>query len=337
MPQLYFEHVIVGGLREDFCIAHTGEVHLHKLGGNALYAAVGTRVWAEAVGIVSRVGENFPQEWLDEIEKHSIDVSGVKIVPGPQETRTFYAYTSLEERVDTDPAAHFRRLGLPLPRELADYVSSTQGQDSRRKFGPLAVRPGEINRRCLDTRAVHLAPYDFMTHRTLPEAFRASGVRVVTLDPSIRYMQPSYAKEVGHIVSGLDAFLPSGQEAKSFFREYYRDEWQAAEAFGAMGCRTVVIKMGGRGQALLDVESNRKWLIPAYPATVRDVTGAGDAFCGGFLAGYLKSFDPVEAALHGAVAASLVVEGLGALYALDADPRLASARLEALRSSVRQM
>lgn len=337
MPRIYYEHVIVGGLREDYFITHAGEVHLRRLGGNAVYAAVGARVWVEGVGIVSRIGENYPQEWLAEIQKRGVDVSGVKILPGVQETRTFYAYTSPEERVDTDPAFHFRRLGLPVPRELTDYVSSTEGQDSRSKFGMLAVRPGEVDRRSLDARAVHFAPYDFMTHRTVPDAFRSAGVRLITLDPSVRYMQPSYAREVAHVVNGLDVFLPSELEVRSFFREDYRDEWQAAEAFGEMGCKVVVIKLGARGQAVFDADGRKKWHVPAYPATVRDVTGAGDAYCGGFIAGFLKTFDPVEAALHGSVSASLVIEGMGALYALGADPRLAVARLDSLRNYVRMM
>ena len=55
-------------------------------------------------------------------------------------------------------------------------------------------------------------------------------------------------------------------------------------------------------------------------------TGAGDAFCGGFLAGYRETYDPLEAALCGNISASLVVEGSGPFYALDVWPGLAEAR-----------
>ncbi|MBI4771982.1 MAG: PAS domain-containing protein, partial [Chloroflexi bacterium] len=57
-------HIIIGGLREDYFITSSGEAHLHKLGGNALYAAIGARIWADPIGLVTRVGENYPQEWL---------------------------------------------------------------------------------------------------------------------------------------------------------------------------------------------------------------------------------------------------------------------------------
>jgi sugar/nucleoside kinase (ribokinase family) len=68
-----------------------------------------------------------------------------------------------------------------------------------------------------------------------------------------------------------------------------------------------------------------------------DPTGAGDAFCGGFLAGYRRTYDPLEAVLFGNISASLVVEGTGPFYALDALPGLAQARLDALRQSVRKI
>ncbi|MBI4771324.1 MAG: carbohydrate kinase, partial [Chloroflexi bacterium] len=81
----------------------------------------------------------------------------------------------------------------------------------------------------------------------------------------------------------------------------------------------------------------RRWQIPAYPVNIRDVTGAGDAFSGAFLTGLVETQDPVEAALRGAVSASIIIEGLGGLSALDVTPGLPRARLEALRGNVRRV
>ncbi|HLF01711.1 MAG TPA: PfkB family carbohydrate kinase, partial [Anaerolineales bacterium] len=74
-----------------------------------------------------------------------------------------------------------------------------------------------------------------------------------------------------------------------------------------------------------------------YPVTVRDVTGAGDAFGGGFITGLAETGDPVEAALRGAVSASIVIEGVGALNGLEAHPDLPLARFNRLRESVRKL
>ena len=94
---------------------------------------------------------------------------------------------------------------------------------------------------------------------------------------------------------------------------------------------------GERGQILYDASSKARWEIPAYPARLANLTGAGDAFCGGFLAGYRRTFDPLMAVLHGSIAASITIEGSGPFFALDVLPGLAQARLEALRENARRI
>ena len=84
----------------------------------------------------------------------------------------------------------------------------------------------------------------------------------------------------------------------------------------AFGCEMVVIRRGEGGQLVYDGARRARWEVPAYPVRVVSPTGAGDAFCGGFLAGYRETYDALEAALCGNISASLVVEGSGPFYAL---------------------
>jgi sugar/nucleoside kinase (ribokinase family) len=332
------EFACIGGLREDYALLPSGEARLCELGGSAVYAAVGARVWASAVGLVARVGANYPAAWLARLEERGFDTGGVKVLPELQDTRAFYAYTSLEVRAETDPAAHFARVGLPLPPELAGYVPPGSRPHEHKKLGPLNVRPADVPPDYARARGFHLAPDDLVVHTTLPVMLRHQGTSYITCDPDYTYMQPAFAKEVKRLVRGLDAFLPSEEEARAFLAlPPGGDLWQAAETFGAMGAKIVVIKSGMHGQQVYDVAGRRKWHIPAYPAKARDLTGGGDAYCGGFLAGLAQAHDPVEAAVRGAVSASIVVEGTGALYALDGLPALAEARARALRDVVRQV
>ncbi|MCC6188945.1 MAG: hypothetical protein IT318_07915 [Anaerolineales bacterium] len=311
-----------------------GAVHLREIGGNALYAAVGARLWAESVGLVARVGSNYPRHWLDIIAAHGIDTGGVTIAPYPLDTRTFYAYLTLEERDDTNPEVHFARLGQPLPPDLVGYATSTEGQETRDALSPLGVRPDDVPRSYLPGAGFHLSPFDFGVHYAFPQWLRQQGARCVTCDPSVRYMQPAHAADVRHILQFVDAFLPSEMETRGFFAEPPADLWQAAEAFGAMGARCVVLKLGARGQYVYETATGRRWHVPAYPAQVIDVTGAGDAYCGGFLVGLSATGDPLLAALQGNVSASLVIEGLGALYALDHGTGQVARRLAELRQAV---
>jgi len=330
------EFAFVGTLTEDYSITPSGETRLHEMGGSALYAAVGAHLWSPALGLVARVGENYASDWLKTLGAKGLDLQGVQIIPGAQDLRHFYAYLSSEERVETDPATHFARVGQPLPAELADYIPPSS-PESQTQFSPLAARPSDVPESYLHIQGFHLAPSELAVHQTFPATLRRYDVHYVTCDPGQRYMQPAFAEEVKLIVHRLDAFLPSESETRAFFRDQIEDLWQAAEAFGAMGAKIVVIKLGARGQYVYETDSKRKWHVPAYPAKVRDLTGAGDAYCGGFLVGLAQTHDPVEAAKRGAVSASFVIEGNQALYALQSMPVLATARLESLGDSVRQI
>lgn len=335
MRGMSVRYLIIGGLREDYCITHDGQARSGVLGGNALYAAAGAALWSNSVGLVGRVGSNFPPQWLEEIARAGLDIDGVTVLPDPQDTRTFYAYLSLEDRVDTSPNLHYQRAGLPLPKALVDYVSSTEGQRSKDRFGPLAVRPKDLPDFAGDAAAAHMAPGDYLTHSIVPARLRELGVGSVTVDPSVRYMEPDFRKELPDLLNGLRAFLPSESEVRSYFQPRPPDLWEMAESLSELGCPIVGIKRGGAGLYLWDQENRRRWHIPAYPARVVDVTGAGDAFCGGFLVGLSETDDVFEAGLRGSVSASLAIEGAGALYAMGAAPGLPQARLDALRPVAR--
>ena len=123
----------------------------------------------------------------------------------------------------------------------------------------------------------------------------------------------------------------------NLFQGRSSDPWEMADYLGDLGCETIVIKRGARGQYLYNHSNHTRWMIPAYPVRVVDPTGCGDAFCGGFLAGYHKTYDPLMAALYGNISASLVIEGSGPYFALDSLPGLAFARLEALEGMVRKV
>jgi sugar/nucleoside kinase (ribokinase family) len=341
MPGTTPEFIFIGGLREDYCITHEGVTINRALGGNAIYAAVGARLWGMSVGLIGRIGSNFPDDWLQSIEKAGIETVGIRRLPVALDTRTFYAYLSQVDRVDTHPALHYQRIDQPMPKALLDYESSTLGQDSRASFTELAVRPEDVPESYLGAAGLHLSPADYLTHKTVPFRFmknmRGPHLPTISLDPSERYMTPEFRDELPRILHGVDVFLPSEMEARAFFPQHKFSPAELAERFSAMGPKIVVIKIGPSGQFLFNAENDERWIIPAYPGRVRDVTGAGDAYCGGFLVGLVRTTSAVEAALYGSVSASLTIEGTGALYALGAAPGLAQARLDALRPRVKKV
>ncbi len=329
------KYVILGRLQQDYLITHDGHSHEGILGGNAVYAAIGAKLWSDSVGIVSRVGSNFPDTLLDELSGIGVDTAGIAVLPEPHESRAFYAYASLDERIDTVPSAHYLRINQPLPKELIGYHAKSIPREGS-AFGPLSIRPGDLDTAITEAKGAHVSPMEYLSHVSVPFRLREMGIPVINLDPSDTYMKPDFRDKLPAIITGLDSFLPSEKEAKAYFCPHELDVWEMSEAFGEMGCQFVVIKCGARGQTLWDRFSGRKWRIPAYPARVYDVTGAGDSFCGGFLSGLIQTEDPVEAALYGSVSASIVIEGTGALFALDSLPGLLEARLDVLRPQVKR-
>jgi len=331
--------LIAGQLTRDFIILPNGDTLIDVPGGNALYAAVGLSIWEPEPppGILARVGEDYPQIWLGKFEQSGIDVRGVKILPQAIDVRSFISCTDYDKRFDYDPIAQFAQRGLPFPKALLGYRKNPSALDSRTHLLQTSLRQDDIPEAYVGATMLHVCPIDFLTHSVLPAVLRGAQFTTITLDPSGGYMNPTFWNDIPALLTGLTAFLPSEDEVRSLFQGRSIDLWEMVEALASFGCEFIVIKRGDRGQLLYDAATHSRWDIPPYPARIVNTIGAGDAFCGGFLAGYRRTYDPLMAVLHGSISSSLVIEGKDPLYALDCLPELPQMRLEALRQSVRKL
>lgn len=327
--------VLAGILQREYLLPPLGHPLLDVPGGNLLYAASGLRIWAEDVGLLGRVGEDYPQRWLQEFRSRGFDTDGIRVLTGNLDLRSFQAYSDNYEPVRSNIVSQFARRGIPFPKALLGYKPLPDVQEDSSQ--PYQRAPGvrDIPKDYFRASAVHICPMDLVSQEQLMVTFRAKSSRVLTLDPSASFMTRENIRDLFGLLNSLSAFLPSQEELRTLFWGQTDDIWEMAEALGAYGCPIIVVKCGGQGIMLFDVPGNHRWIIPAYESRLTDPTGAGDAFCGGFLAGYQKNNDPLEAALYGSVSASLKVEGSGAFYPLSVMPGLAQARLDVLRNQVR--
>jgi cytidine kinase len=329
-------YVLAGQLRREFLLPPEGRPIIDAPGGNLLYAAAGAGIWESSVGLVSRVGEDYPHAWLRDIAHRGFNTDGIKVLPEALELRSFRAYTDSVSSQTSNPVSHFVRLGLPFPRTLLGYQARTTGADSLRHPAADSPRITDVPHSYFDAKAVHLCPSDYVSHTQLFPLFRNSGTQTITLDPSPGYMLPALVQEVKSLLRGLTAFIPAEEELRALFWGRTEDLWAMLEEVASWGVELVIAKRGGLGQMMYDSTRSRRYELPAYPVHISDPTGAGDAFCGGFLVGYSKNFEPLRGAMYGNVAASLAVEGSGAFFALDALPGLAKARLDSLAEMVRE-
>jgi len=307
------------------------------LGGNSSYTAVGLAIWETGIGLIGRVGSDFPSSWIQSLSKKGFDCRGIRIMQEPIDLRSFYTYEDYDQCQTDNPVTHFAKLGLPMPKELLGYARNELPRENKLKPSILTMRMNDIPDDYLDATSIHLGPMDYLSHHLLPSILQQGHINTVTLSPAASYMQPIFWDEVHKLVKGLTAFIVPELKLRTLYQGRSTEFWEMVEDIGACGCEIVIIKHGSNGQSIYDSGSRKKWHIPNYPIEARNPVGADDAFCGGFQAGYHLSYNPLEAALYGIISTSMVVEGNQVFYALDSLPGLARARLDNLRQQIKSI
>ncbi|MDB5895007.1 MAG: 2-dehydro-3-deoxygluconokinase [Rhodoferax sp.] len=117
-------------------------------------------------------------------------------------------------------------------------------------------------------------------------------------------------------VSMCDVFLPSMEDVTALVGISDPDE--VADWGHAQGAPIVVLKLGGDGALISEGigAANRRERIPGRKVQLVDATGAGDCFCGNLLAQLAKGTPVVQAARYANAAASIAVQGFGAVAPL---------------------
>ena len=331
--------VIAGKLNREYILPYLGPPLLDSPGGNLLYAAGGLAVWNANAGLLGRVSENYPSQWVRDLEERGFDTRGIRALPELQniDLRSFVAFNEANERSVSGAVSHFARRQISFPKSLLGYQAPDESHKDMRQPEPTSPAALDTPKDYHNVRHVHLCPFDFVSQSQMVNLYRSGSNQIVSLDPSPGYMSPGFWRDLRLVLQGVTVFQPSEEELRSLFWGETNDLWEMARRVSEYGPQIVVIKRGAQGQLLYDAAGNHRYEIPAYPSRIADLTGAGDAFCGGFLAGFQQTSDPLLATLHGNVSASLTIEGSGPFYALDVMPGLATARLHSLKEAVREI
>lgn len=253
------------------------------LGGAATYIGLSASHFNVKSGIVSVVGEDFPQEYLDLLTAKNIDISGIEIVKGG---KTFFwsgkYHNDLNSRdtlaTELNVLADFNPV---VPQDFKDADVVMLGN-----LHPL-VQSSVLNQMTTTPKLVVLDTMNFWMDCALPEL----------LD----------------IIKRVDVITINDEEARQLSGEH--SLVKAAAKIHTMGPKYVVIKKGEHGALLFHNE--KVFFAPALPLEeVFDPTGAGDTFAGGF-SGYIAqseniSFDNMKnGIIQGSNLASFCVEKFG--------------------------
>lgn len=329
--------VIAGKLTRDYLLPPQGNPILDSAGGNLLYATGGLAVWDSSIGLISRIGKDYPKAWLHDFEKRGFDIRGIETANEKIDLRNFIAYTDTQEKSQSSAVSHFARRELTFPKDLLGYQAPDDAIKDLRQIESTSPSALNVPKDYRDVKHVHICAFDFASQSQMVNLFKSASHQTVTLAPDSRYMIPRYWRELRLVLQGITAFLPSEEEMRALFWGETNDLWEMASQVAMYGPRFIVIKRGASGQYLYDALNKKRYEIPVYSSRVADPTGVGDAFCGGYLAGFAKTDDALQAVLYGNVSASLKIEGSGAFYPLEVMSGLAEARLFALKDMIREV
>jgi ribokinase len=319
-------YAIVGTLTLDSVIAADGRSFVGKCGGNALWGAMGARLWSRSIGIVARAGTDYPEQMFGELTRAGIDIGGVSHTGAPHGLRVAYRHLPDGRREQPVPAEALK--SLP-PEHRAAFVDTTRDPAARVGSDPTLadIPPAWLS----SVDLWHLPLLPLRTHRDILAGLTAYGTTRVTADCPNRYEIGDLVSDMAPTLPALEAFLPSTSDLDVISPG--ADAARIAEDLARASGRTVVLKQGDQGCLVLTGEGDA-WRIPAYPGPVVDPTGAGDAFCGGFMTGLGDTGDVVLAAARGAVSASFAVETAYPVEALHLDPADADLRLAHIRDHI---
>lgn len=253
------------------------------IGGAATFISLSASYFTKDINLVAVVGDDFPQDYIDFMNKKGIDTRGLQIKKG--EKSFFWSgkyHTDMNGR-DT------------LATEL--NVLAT--------FDPIIP---EAYQNCEYLMLGNLTP---QVQETVIQRI-PNRPKLVVLD-TMNFWMDVALDDLKRVLSKVDVLTINDEEARQLSGEF--NLLKASRKIIAMGPRVLIIKKGEHGALLFNNE--QIFYVPGLPLEeVFDPTGAGDTFAGGFI-GYLAktgdlSFNNMKKAIvYGSAMASFCVEKFG--------------------------
>lgn len=253
------------------------------VGGAASYISLAASYFYNKINIVSVVGEDFSEDFLNILKKQGVNLDGLQIKKG--EKSFFWAgkyHNDLNNRDTLDTQLNV----------LADFDPVVPASYQNCEFLMLGNLMPSLQLKVLDQ----------LTTRP----------KLIVLD-TMNFWMDIAMDDLKKVIEKVDVLTINDSEARQLSGEY--SLVKAAQKIIKMGPKTLIIKKGEHGALLFN--KDEVFFAPALPLEdVFDPTGAGDSFAGGFI-GYLAktkdiSFENMKRAIiYGSAMASFTVEKFG--------------------------
>lgn len=273
-------YLALGGIIIDDIVFSDGRTRMNTLGGGGVYAAAGMRLWSPDVAVAARVGPDFDFALLNSLQMSDEDV----IVTERPTPRAWQLYEHDGTRTQ-------------IPR-----VSSQDWS------GQLVPHP-DILPNLNSTRGVHVTGRGDDIEADMVATLTAAGV-TMSHEPIVDEATTDAERQVLFAsLADVDIFSPSLDDARILSGEMPIEALFGQ--FAELGPRVIALRQGAAGSLVYDRDAGHVWRVPAARASVVDVTGAGNAYCGGLLAGWCETRDILQAVARAAVSAAITIEQVG--------------------------
>ena len=249
------------------------------LGGSATFISLAASYFSGPIQLVGVVGSDYPQDYIDLLGKHNVDLEGLQIIEGGKTFRwggKYHYDLNVRDTLFTDLNV-FEKFDPVIP-------------DNYKKSKYL----------CLG----NIAPT--LQLRVLDQMDNTQFVVCDTMNYWIEGMKDELVK----LLKRVNVLIINDSEARLLSNE--PNLIKAAKLIREMGPEFLIIKKGEHGAMLF--ADDTIFSAPAYPMEIiYDPTGAGDSFAGGFI-GYLyktRDLSPENmkrAVIYGSAMASFCVE-----------------------------
>jgi sugar/nucleoside kinase (ribokinase family) len=274
--------IVVGSMAFDAIETPFGKID-RIVGGSATYVAYTAANFVTPIQQVSVIGDDFPAEELEELQKRGVVLDGVEQVKGKKSffwSGRYHLDMNTRDTLVTD---------LNVLADFKPRIPETYQGTEFLMLGNLDPQ-------------VQLSVIDQL--RTRP--------KMIVMDTMNFWMEIAMPR-LREVLQKVDALLVNDSEARQLSGEY--SLVKAARRIMNMGPKYLIIKKGEHGALLF--HQDQVFFAPALPLEdVFDPTGAGDTFAGGFI-GHLArtrdlSFTNMKTAIIvGSAMASFCVEQFG--------------------------
>jgi sugar/nucleoside kinase (ribokinase family) len=272
------------------------------LGGAAVYFSMAASFFTP-VRLVGVIGPDCPFDLAEVFAGRDVDLAGLEV---REQSKTFRWAGTYHENMDSRTT-------------------------DRLELNVLAEAPPSVPDLFRDSKFVFLAnTAPKLQHQLLEQVQRPAFVAADTMNCWIE----GHLDDLKALLKQTDCLIINEDEARMLAKEH--NLIRAGEKILDTGPGVVVIKKGESGSIMCSA-SGDKFILPAYPAAeVKDPTGAGDSFAGGFMGHLAQSgkteFETLKAAVaYGTVVASFTIadfslKGLTAISRQDIDSRFETLR-----------